>query len=315
MGKSNVAANRVTTKIPHSAVAFSARFRHAQKPLLLLLLCALFPSLAGCLVDVKARAAPLLPVLTETPIIAQHQSRLVIEARLDISSSYFPSSAFDQALHQIADAIDELVEPNSGGATIYIGVISANSYQSSSIMQVINILPLQADPPQPILAKIACGDDPYQCAIREKQAQADYEQALMVWQTTLREQHRQLVVVKATVKKQTDRLRSLANRVSVDTVATDLSGALEAASEHFQGKQGTKYLIIASDLMQNTEAQNTGAVQLSGVRVKVINRTCTDAQVCESNDTYWRTLLLKAGAASVSITDPSNSQAGPILFS
>ena len=113
------------------------------------------------------------------------------------------------------------------------------------------------------------------------------------------------------VKVQTDVLRKLAP--PVDTIATDVFGALERSSLYFQAApQGEKHLVIAgSDLVNNTLQQDTGSLQLQGVHVHVLYEVCNGSALdCTENNQYWQNILLKeAGATDILFLDPAASQA------
>lgn len=262
-----------------------------------------------------AGAGHTAPRTIEEPIVAPHQSYLTAEAWFDITSSVYPSPYFTNAVRAVANAIDQRVQLNEDGATIYIGLINHNSFRSESTVLVITVPPLPADPPRPALHPMphATGD-PYQDAQNQQKVISENNAMLATWQQILLKDHAILGEVQAQVKRQTDQLRRLAPEV--DNQATDIHGALARANLRFRdAPKGVKELILETDLQENTDEQVVDGVNLSGVHVKVFFHPCENASDCQANDRYWRKVLSLAGARDVSIIDPAQSQTIQNLFS
>ncbi len=248
----------------------------------------------------------------EQPIIRPHQAFRSVYVCADISSSV--SSRFlHQFLHPLADAIDRAVVPNSDGAIFIVHWIGANSWTPDADALTITIPAIQADPlpPKSRSYPVATGD-PFAEAQAHQSVDEANTNAQAQYQQQLHRLHTHLAKVRAAVHQQTQRLRSLT--WPIDAIQTDVFGCVERASLYFTHAHGTKVLLIASDLINNTfDEYVSGSMHLTGVKVKIA-WYCADAPVCMSVEAQWRQFLRDAGAQSVEFYDPVQIQTLPDLL-
>jgi hypothetical protein len=106
----------------------------------------------------------------------------------------------------------------------------------------------------------------------------------------------------------------------VDHTATDIWGCLQLARHRFQGQPGTKYLIIASGMQNNTNNNYTSdfasSHALAGVIVHIIfyDGCGDDAEDCQYWVNQWQPIFTAAGASSIKFDDPAQSQLITNLF-
>ena len=270
-------------------------FQHKKQGCVAILLTGLlFVVLCGCSITPQIRHHT--PRQIEQPIIAPFQSYRVVQVCLD-TPPLFPARFFREAAMAIADGVDASVTVNQLGFAVYVTLITHNSFQDDVLQFAVPAFP--ADPASPPSPKL--GDDPYANA----QSQSVYQKAFAAWQEALMSQHHKLALLRIQVKKWTDTLRSLTP--PYDPIADDLYGCLVTASQHFQNVNGNKYLVIASPLANNTLVNATSSINLAGVRVNVLYRTCRIASVCLANDAKWKHILQGFGAKAITILDPAQS--------
>ncbi len=287
----------------------------------LLLLLALsscrLPGSLGLLPSVSNRpiAATKTTSLTAIePIMVTHRPYLTAEAWFDITSSVYPSSYFTRTVQSVASAIDQSVQPNEDGATIYIGLINHNSFRSESTVMVITIPPLSADPPQPkLLPQPLTTGNPIKDSQNQQKVTNEENKTLATWQQILFHIYALLAQVQKHVKQQTNQLRHLSP--AVDNQATDIHGALDREDAISGSSSRDEIPYPGTDLEKNTSSQDIGNLKLPGVHAKIIFHPCEDAATCQANDTYWRHVLSMAGVRDISILDPVQSQTLQNLFS
>jgi hypothetical protein len=95
-------------------------------------------------------------------------------------------------------------------------------------------------------------------------------------------------------------------------------GCLQLARTRFQQNPGAHYLVIASDMENNTSIDYTADFQssqaLKDVHVAVVYFYCSNARGCQSTTAQWQNVFTNSGAASVKFTDPAGSQSLTNLF-
>ncbi len=203
------------------------------------------------------------------------RSFTALQICLDNTGSYPPEYRV-AAQKSIAARIDSLVQNSGGGMAgmaVFVTQIAKSSYQNNVLD--FNVPAIQPPPT----------NSPYELA--------KYRKALNA--------------ILAQVLKDTDRLRNLQLPAASD--GTDVPGCLDDASQHFSHVSGSKVLLIVSDLQNNQNTQFTSTVNLQGVVVRVLYRSCQVASDCLKNDSYWRKLFLQYGAVSVNFYDPAESDA------
>jgi hypothetical protein len=122
--------------------------------------------------------------------------------------------------------------------------------------------------------------------------------------------------VQAQVTTDAERLTSW--NPAPDDGPTSVWGCLQLARQRLAGEQGTKYLVIASNMHNTTDVDYTpdfeSSKALQDVRVHVIYFSCQDASQCQSLQAQWTSIFTGSGAASVQFDDPSQSQELTNLF-
>jgi hypothetical protein len=272
----------------------------------------LFVVLCGCSIIPQIRHQT--PRQIEQPIIAPLQSYRVIQVCLD-TPPLFSARFFREAAMAIADKIDASVMPNQGGLTVFVSLIEHDSLQTNVLS--ISVPALAADSQEPtlqVLPNPASYQSPYDYADAVDKVKKANAQLLNTWQARLKSNHQQLTTIRAAVKQETNKLRSLP--VPFDNTGADVYGCLDLASQHFHSIKAVKTLLIASPLVNNTNSQETSSISLAGVSVKVIFHTCPQevASVCLANDARWKQSLLSFGVKDVSIFDPLQSETWHITF-
>lgn len=212
----------------------------------------------------------------------------------------YPHALAHQAAETLADKLDSLVVPGSSGMIVYASFIASRSYENDAIsFQIPAIKAFPLAPAQP-----AYGSDQYKNSLLK----SDYGKNLKAWQQTIMQLQASLSQLQASVKQETNKLRALVSPDDPD--GSDIRGCLVEASQHFQSAQGSKTLLIASDLYSSTSSSFAGSFSLPNVRVKVIWHTCfSTTAICSANDGYWKQQMLSAGATSVQFFDPATSNA------
>ncbi len=278
-----------------------------------LLTSLLFLTLSGCgsIFPQVARATIARP---EQPILSPFQPFRLVQVCLD-TPPLFSAKYFREAASAIANKVDASVMPNQGGLAVFVSLIEHDSLQTNVLS--ITVPALAADLQEPtlqVLPNPASYQSPYDYADAVDKVKKANGQLLNTWQAQLKSNHQQLTTIRAAVKQETTKLRSLP--VPFDNTGADVYGCLDLASQHFHSIKAVKTLVIASPLVNNTNSQETSTISLAGVSVKVIFHTCPQgvASVCLTNDARWKQSLLSFGVKDVSIFDPLQSETWHITF-
>lgn len=250
----------------------------------------------------------------EQPIVSAYQPYRVIQVCLD-TPPISPAQYFHATAAMIADRIDEVATVNQGGLVVYVSLIEHDSLQTSVL--TITVPPVPADPQKPVLEASpdpSSYQNPYDLSAAVDRVNKANAALLDRWQSSLKQSHQALALIRESVKKQTDRLRGLS--VPYDNTGADVYGCLDLASTHFQGVKAVKTLLIVSPLVNNTSRQEISGVDLSGASVVVIYHSCPQdvASICLANDSYWKRMFLQFHAGSVKFYDPAQTQAEKPTF-
>lgn len=278
------------------------RFAWLPAVLLLVVLVAAFgPSIGGRVINQLTSKPPVsfvAPPNRPTPYE-------VIDALFD-TPPLVPASIGSAAAHALADKIDASIAPGFGGLKLYCSYISGHSYQNSCGF-VLDIPAVQAYPAAP--AAPVLGTDSYKNAL----AKHAYDKAFATWQKTITHMQQQLPAIQHAVHLLTNKLRALT--FPYNNQASDLYGGLADASAHFKNVPGSvvKQLVIVSDLVNNTPAQNLGSLSLSGVSVTVTFFTCSDsASTCQARTSSLATIVHRAGSKNFQVFDVAQSNPFPV---
>jgi hypothetical protein len=269
--------------------------------------------LAGC--DAGLSSAVGSKITPAPTITNLHRDKTTIQYCVDDTGSY-PRDDFRGANQLIAQSLVDAVTPNSDGLTLYATLINSKTADSSSTLDPFQIPSIAPYPSLPAPIPTPTEGNPISYAKEKQAAQAKNDDAIKAYNEQL-----------ASVKKQVDDLKqqvaSDANRLvnlnpAVDRDATSVWGCLELARQKFKDNPGKHYLVIASDMENNTNVDKTADfVQtraLDGVNVYVVYFYCSNARSCQNTTAQWQNIFTSSGAASVKFSDPAQSKTLKNLF-
>jgi len=244
---------------------------------------------------------------TPPPTISNPVYRPLIALDVEIDTPPLYNLGHEVAL-AVANKIDDMATRiNSGGMVIFVCRVSSRSFEDCPVSFATPPIAAFVLPP---VAPV-CGVDPYQCST-QKQA---YKKAFASWQVVHTRQVNNLAQVSAWVHHQTDKIRSSLT-FPYDDKGSDIFGALATASQNFQGLdvKTPKFLVLATDFVSTTTRQDVGSFSLAGVRVSAIFRTCSDNEFCQESNSYWSSVVRRAGALSFQVYSPAASTALGLSF-
>ncbi len=239
---------------------------------------------------------------------------------LDTSTSY-ERGLLSRAQSALADLIDALLQPGTPGAELYIRAIRENSYSwDAELMPAIVVPPMPPEPtppaPRPEPPVPDCmADNPF-CSWQEKTAQEEaYKAEHAAWEEAVAEDGLEydkktveyqaaMESARASLRAQTDQLRNANPSLAY---GSDLWGCLSRGAELLQGKQGEKYVVVASDLDPYGIQEKPADISLDGARVRVVDFQCIHALDCEQRKTGWTQAFSEAGATDVKFYGPEES--------
>ena len=263
----------------------------------IILLCVLIPLLSGCFWDIHTSQTTPTPSAssTEVPMVSAYRPFRVIQVCLDTPPLY-PADYFHQAANALANWIEADVTVNQGGFVVYTGLIKSQSYQTDIIPPIqVGAFPADEVEPTPHPPYTPTpGQSAYQIADMQSTVDALNAQTYARWQNDLRNQHAAVARALASVKQETNKLRSYAP--PYDNKGADVYGCLQDAAQHFRNSHGSNYLIIASAFVNNTPVNETGNINLYQAHVRGIWRSCPNAQVCAEHDSSWKNKFIQSGA-------------------
>lgn len=247
-----------------------------------------------------------------TPIASPYQKLRIVDACINTPPI---SSYFRLAAAVIADRVDSYITVNEGGLLVYVSYISSHSFGDEAWHVAVPAIP--ADEGQPTLSPTpnpASFTNPYDHANAVATVTRANTQITTSWQAQLKSNHEKLAAIRAEVKKATDTLRAITP--PFDPVANDYLGCLADASQHLANTNvnAEKYLIIVDPHENNTLVNASSSINLSGVSVREIFRSCAVASVCQATDHADEQLLRSYGARDVQIFDVAQSEALHITF-
>lgn len=230
----------------------------------------------------------------------------------DDDTGSYPRTDFVQANAYIADLLDASLRPNQDGVTAYISPITSASFDEAH-SYILTVPTMPQAPPAPALQPMPAptGNPFADVQARAKVTQAN-DQAMRAYQSHLTEYTAQLALARQQVTRETDALRHFTP--PVDSRATSIWGALARAEGWFAGETGSKWLVLASDMLNNTDADEVAHLSLAGVHVRVLFFVCQHPAGCDAVTAYWGQVFQHAGAADWAFYDPARSQTLPPLF-
>jgi hypothetical protein len=286
-----------------------------RRPLFLLVpplaLCLLLAACADPLTSVAPKAL-ITPAPTST---IAHRGPVLVQYCADDTGSY-PRDDFALANRSIADSLVQSVRANSDGLVLYATLITSNTFDASNTLAPFVIPAIANYPalPTPIATPSQANPISYSATAT---AVADKNSiGIGAYNADVATINTRVTVIRGQVAADVARLTGW--NPPIDAAATSIWGCLQLARQRFTGQPGNKYLIIASDMDNNTgvdyTADFTASQALKGVNVRVIFYYCQAAGQCQDRANSWTPILNSAGAASVIFDDPAQSQALPALF-
>ena len=269
--------------------------------------------LASCDAGLSSTAgASITPAPTMTSV---HRDKTTIQYCVDNTGSY-PRDDFHGANQLLAQNLVNAVVPNSDGLTLYATLINSKTFDASSTLDPFQIPAIAAYPSLPAPIPTPTEGNPISYAKEKQAAQAKNDDAIRAYNDQLANTKKQVDDLKKQVAADTNRLVNL--NPAVDRDATSVWGCLQLARTRFQQNPGTHYLVIASDMENNTSVDYTADFQrnkgLDGVNVAVVYFYCSNARSCQSTTAQWQNIFTSSGAASVKFSDPAQSTSLKNLF-
>jgi hypothetical protein len=269
--------------------------------------------LAGCDAGLSSAVGSLV---TPAPTITSaHRDKTTIQYCVDDTGSY-PRDDFHGANQLIAQNLVDAVAANSDGLTLYATLINSKTGDSSSTLDPFTIPAIAPYPSLPAPMPTPTEGNPISYAKEKQAAQAKNDDAIRAYNDQLASVKKQVDDVKKQVSSDTTRLVNL--NPAVDRDATSVWGCLQLARTRFQQNPGAHYLVIASDMENNTSVDYTDDFQrtkaLDGVNVAVVYFYCSNSRSCESTTAQWQNIFTSSGAASAKFSDPAASKLLTHLF-
>jgi uncharacterized coiled-coil protein SlyX len=269
--------------------------------------------LASCDAGLSSTAgASITPAPTMT---SAHRDKTTIQYCVDDTGSY-PRDDFHGANQLIAQNLVNAVVPNSDGLTLYATLINSKTFDSSSTLDPFQIPTIAPYPSLPTPIPTPTEGNPISYAKEKQAAQAKNDDAIRAYNDQLANTKKQVDDLKKQVAADTNRLVNL--NPPVDRNATSVWGCLQLARTRFQQNPGAHYLVIASDMENNTSVDYTADFQrskgLDGVNVAVVYFYCSNARSCQNTTAQWQSIFTSSGAASVKFSDPAQSTSLKNLF-
>lgn len=276
-------------------------------PLLLSLL------LAACALTTST-VSPGIQVTPVATVTAPHRAPVLVQYCADDTGSY-PRGDFQGANALVSSSLTASVVANSDGLTLYATLINSDTFNSANTLAPF-IIP--AIPNYPALPAVPTPSDnnPVSYSATATALANGQSAAITSYNTQMNAVNAQIQSTRTQVASDAKRLTGW--NPPVDSRATSVWGCLQLARQRFTGQSGTKYLIIASDMQNNTGVDYTADFEsskaLKGVAVHVIYYACQSAGACESLESTWKQTFTASGATSVQFDDPAETQTITNLF-
>ena len=281
------------------------------------LLCRVIPPLlclvlgACALVSATAGTA-ITPVPT---IIAPKRLPVLVQFCTDDTGSY-PRGFFLLANKKVADSLTQSVVPNSAGLILYATLITSTTFDPTNTLYPFIIPAIGNYPILPTPLPTPAESNPISYSATATAAASQQDTAIRAYNAQMAALNTQLQMTRTQVANDAKRLTSWNPRV--DSTATSVWGCLQLARQRFASQPGVKYLIIDSDMQNNTDVDFTSDFEsskaLTGVNVHVIYYYCQVAGSCQDLQAQWTRVFTGSGAASVKFDDPAQSDGLPNLF-
>jgi hypothetical protein len=268
--------------------------------------------LAACALSSGTPVAPVTPApVTSVP----HRGPVLVQYCADDTGSY-PRGLFGSANMAVANSLIQSVQPNSEGLVLYATLITSMTFDASNTLAPFVIPAIGNYPALPTPLPTPAEANPVSFSATATAVARQDSANVVAYNAAVAQVNTRLQVTKGQVTDDSKRLTGW--EPAIDSTATSVWGCLQLARQRFAGQPGTKYLIIASDMDNNTDvdftADFTASQALKGVIVNVIFYYCQQAGVCQDRANSWRQIFSGSGATSVVFDDPAQSQALGNLF-
>jgi hypothetical protein len=269
-------------------------------------------ALAAC--TLTTNGAPGVQVTPVATITTPHRGPVIVQYCADDTGSY-PRGDFQGANALLAKSLPPAVIPNSEGLILYATLISSDTFDPSNTLAPFLIPAIPAYPPLP-LPPTPTNNNPVTYSATATALASQQGPAITAYNAQVAAITAQVDSTRNQVTADTKRLTSW--NPPIDSRATSVWGCLQLARQRFASHPGAKYLIIASDMQNNTDVDFTADFRssqaLKGVNVQVIFYYCQTAGACESLASSWQHIFITSGASSVQFNDPAQSKTLPNLF-
>jgi hypothetical protein len=289
----------------------AVKLQHRVIPLLLCLVLVCLV-LGACALTSTAAGPTITPVPT---IIARQRPPVLVQFCTDDTGSY-PRGYFSRANKKVADSLAQSVVPNSSGLILYATLIASMTFDPTNTLNPFIIPSISNYPTLPTPLPTPSESNPISYSATATAAAGQQDGAIRAYNTQMAALNAQLQMTRTQVSNDAKRLTNWNPRV--DSTATSVWGCLQLARQRFASQPGVKYLIIDSDMQNNTNvdytADFTSSKALNGVNVHVIYYYCQVAGSCQDLQAKWTRVFTGSGAASVKFDDPAQSDGLPNLF-
>jgi hypothetical protein len=277
----------------------------------LLALCLPLVACANLLTTVAPRA-----LVTPAPSVAlAHRGPILIQFCSDDTGSY-PRGDFALANRMVASNLVASVRANSDVLVLYATAITSDTFNSANTLAPFVIPAMANYPALPTPLPTPSQANPVSFSATATAVANENSIGISAYNAGVATVDNRVTVIRQQVTADAARLSSW--DPPIDATATSIWGCLQLARQRFAGQPGAKYLIIASDMDNNSSVDYTpdftASQALKGVIVHVIFYVCQTASQCQDRESSWLPILRGAGAASVAFDDPAQSQALPSLF-
>jgi hypothetical protein len=279
-------------------------------PLAALLVCLVF---ASCQAISSTQSTSVTPVPT---IVSAHRNPVFVQYCVDDTGSY-PRGDFFAANKLVATSLEQSVIANSDGLTLYATMISSKTFDPSQTLAPFTIPAIGPYPTLPTPLPTPPNDNPVSYSATATTVANQNNAAITSYNAAMAQKTAEIQAAEKQVTNDTTRLTHW--NPPIDSTATSVWGCLQLARQRFTSQTGTKFLIIASDMQNNTTVDYTSDFiahqYLKGVHVNVIFFVCQNgAGACQDTQAQWTHVFTASGAQPVQFNDPSQSQTLGNLF-
>lgn len=259
--------------------------------MLMCLLCLMSLTLAAC--DAFG-SQPSQTTASNCPSFSSAPLRPVriIALGLDINAVYNRTYAL-AAKNAVASAFDAAIQPGQGAITLYVSLITHDSFNAAATVMVLTAPSTPALPQAPVWSS-----DPYKKAVQQQ-----------CFKSAMTQVQNRLHSIRKQVKVQTDKLRAY-SLPAADPGENDSDGFLTRAASRFQAG-GSHTLLVVSGFRDQEDNEFDGDIpglDLTGATVRVLWYDAGSKDDTLRYTPAWRSVFSHAGATTITFLDPSESQ-------